>query len=455
MTEIQIDKEFAALIPQLSQEERRQLEENIVEHGGARDPLVVWRVAPDEMSEDAKDLLAEGGELNKEYRSCHWTDEEIENAAEVIAGESDIVYPHCCIIGRTEHWALVETTGDPDGSDYHWFCRYTGDIDSDADQMVLLDGHNRYEICTRLDLPFEVSQVSFNSRDEAADWMDRNQLGRRNLDSIQMSLLRGRRYNRTKKTPREAGAMKGKASAKVALASELAAEHGVSERTIKYDGEFADAVEALGIEREIVAGEIHAPKHEIVAAANALPERPTQEELAEAVDAVKSRPHVANNSGDNEWYTPKEYIEAARLVLVSIDVDPASNAVANEIIGAATFYTAEDSGLDKDWHGTVWMNPPYESGLIGQFAEKLCDSYAKGNVTSAVVLVNNATETRWFQSLAELASAACFPKGRVKFWHPRKVAAPLQGQAILFLGPNPDEFARAFSQFGFCMEASE
>ncbi|NBW15836.1 MAG: hypothetical protein EBR82_48400 [Caulobacteraceae bacterium] len=40
--DIIIDAEFAALIPPLSAEERQQLEENIVEHGGARDPLVVW-----------------------------------------------------------------------------------------------------------------------------------------------------------------------------------------------------------------------------------------------------------------------------------------------------------------------------------------------------------------------------------------------------------------------------
>jgi hypothetical protein len=40
--DIVIDAEFAALIPPLSSEERQQLEDNIVEHGGARDPLVVW-----------------------------------------------------------------------------------------------------------------------------------------------------------------------------------------------------------------------------------------------------------------------------------------------------------------------------------------------------------------------------------------------------------------------------
>jgi len=368
--DIIVDAEFAALIPPLSNEERQQLEENIAEHGGARDPLVVW---------------------------------------------------------------------------------------ASKGTLTLLDGHNRYEICTRLGLPFDVHELRFKSRDEAEDWIDRNQLGRRNLDARQMSLLRGRRYNRTKPKQGGTGANQHQQSGQnvrsALSASELAAEHGVDEKTIRRDGKFAEAVEALGIEREIVTGEINAPKHAIVAAAQALPDKPTVEQVEQAVEAVKAKPHVANNSGDNEWYTPKEYIEAARHVLGEIALDPASNPLANDIVQAATFYTAEDTGLDKDWFGTVWMNPPYESGLIGQFVEKLCDSYASGSVTRAVVLVNNATETKWFQSLAEQSSAICFPKGRVKFWHPRKVAVPLQGQAILYLGPNTDEFARLFSQFGFCMEA--
>jgi 16S rRNA G966 N2-methylase RsmD len=94
--DIKIDAEFAGLIPPLSAEERQQLEDNIVEHGGARDPLVVW---------------------------------------------------------------------------------------ASKGTLTLLDGHNRYEICTRLDLPFEIEEMRFGDRSHAEEWIIRNQFGRRNLSA--------------------------------------------------------------------------------------------------------------------------------------------------------------------------------------------------------------------------------------------------------------------------------
>src|SRR5262249_10157312 len=63
----------------------------------------------------------------------------------------------------------------------------------------LLDGHHRYDICQKHDLPFEVHRLSLPSREAAINWIINNQLGRRNLTPEQQSYLRGKRYNLEKK----------------------------------------------------------------------------------------------------------------------------------------------------------------------------------------------------------------------------------------------------------------
>lgn len=158
------------------------------------------------------------------------------------------------------------------------------------------------------------------------------------------------------------------------------------------------------------------------------------------------KPHVTNNSGDNEWYTPAEYIEAAREVMGSIDLDPASNDFANETVKAAEYYTKETNGLLKEWYGNIWMNPPYSTALVKDFAIKLADS----TFEQAVILVNNATETSWFRILIGKASAIVFTTGRIHFQKQGGAkSTPLQGQAFIYCGNNADKFLAVFSKFGW------
>ena len=71
---------------------------------------------------------------------------------------------------------------------------------------VVVDGHNRYEICSAHGLDFNTVAMSFADREAAMDWMDANQLGRRNITPDQFTLLLGRRYNRAKKAQNDGGA---------------------------------------------------------------------------------------------------------------------------------------------------------------------------------------------------------------------------------------------------------
>jgi ParB family chromosome partitioning protein len=64
------------------------------------------------------------------------------------------------------------------------------------------------------------------------------------------------------------------------------------------------------------------------------------------------------------------YIALARDVLGGIDLDPATHEDAQGTIQAAKYFTKEHDGLKQEWHGSVWLNPPYAPPLMGQFVTR-------------------------------------------------------------------------------------
>lgn len=165
--------------------------------------------------------------------------------------------------------------------------------------------------------------------------------------------------------------------------------------------------------------------------------------------------HVSYNSGENEWYTPIYIIESARKTMGSIDLDPATSETANKNVKATKIYTAQDDGLTKEWSGNVWMNPPYSHPLIDEFIAKFISQLP--NIKQGIILVNNATETKWFQAILCRCVAVCFPKGRISFLdaNGNNGSAPLQGQAIIYFGKNKQEFKNNFQDKGIILWTEE
>jgi len=158
---------------------------------------------------------------------------------------------------------------------------------------------------------------------------------------------------------------------------------------------------------------------------------------------------VAMSSGSYEWYTPKKYVEAAREVMGGIDLDPASSEIANQTVGAKTYYTLDDDGLTHGWKGKTWANPPYSS-LAPIFVAHLIAEFAAGRVTAAIILLNaHNTDTQWFQPLWDFP--CCFTNHRISFINgddgePR--SGNNHGSAFFYLGPDVARFEKVFGKFG-------
>jgi len=64
---------------------------------------------------------------------------------------------------------------------------------------IIVDGHNRYQICHRHQIPFQYKEVYFDCREAAIAWICSNQLGRRNITEETRKYLIGKQYDAEKK----------------------------------------------------------------------------------------------------------------------------------------------------------------------------------------------------------------------------------------------------------------
>ena len=125
----------------------------------------------------------------------------------------------------------------------------------DSDEVILLDGHNRFAICCDHNVSYVTENILLIDRAATIDWMIANQLGRRNLSAKQVSYLRGKQYQHEKQRVANPDGIGGK-SEKIVIpqnegqqsdhtAARISKQHGVSKATIERDADYANAINVI------------------------------------------------------------------------------------------------------------------------------------------------------------------------------------------------------------------
>ena len=129
----------------------------------------------------------------------------------------------------------------------------------------------------------------------------------------------------------------------------------------------------------------------------------------------------------DEWYTPSWIFDALG---VTFDMDPCCPHP-NEWVPAKHYLTKEDNGLEENWYGSVWLNPPFgrRNGIL-PWLQKLIDH---GN---GIALVPNRTATEWWQYAANNASSLLFVQGKIRFLRPdgSEGKSPGYGNVLMAFG---------------------
>jgi len=94
----------------------------------------------------------------------------------------------------------------------------------------------------------------------------------------------------------------------------------------------------------------------------------------------------------------------------------------------SNFFSVDDNGLEKEWYGTCWMNPPY-GREIGKWVAKAASEAEKGITT--VALLPARPDTKWFHQHIYGKHEIQFIKGRLKFVGAPS-SAPFPSMLVIF-----------------------
>lgn len=160
---------------------------------------------------------------------------------------------------------------------------------------------------------------------------------------------------------------------------------------------------------------------------------------------------INQDSGNTEYYTPLEIIEAARDTMGGlIDFDPFSSREANKRVKATTAYTKGIDAFQTPWPrcGTVWMNHPFGRKMNKVCVDLLIHHYISGRIREACCITFAATSERWFAPLHEYPQCYLIPRTQYYLPDGTRKKGVTKGSVVTYLGSNPQRFIDNFRGMG-------
>jgi ParB-like chromosome segregation protein Spo0J len=171
--------------------------------------------------------------------------------------------------------------------------------------------------------------------------------------------------------------------------------------------------------------------------------RETQTQAADVRPGTSNKLGVHFSSETPEHYTPADLLARVVACLGAIDLDPCSNSHDKPNVPATTQYTRDDDGLAREWHGRVFMNPPY-GREIDAWVTKLVAEHRAGRTVAALALVPSRTDTQWFAEFRDFWF--CNVRGRLTFVG-NNDPAPFPS-VVFYLGDDEGAFYHHFVEIG-------
>lgn len=151
-------------------------------------------------------------------------------------------------------------------------------------------------------------------------------------------------------------------------------------------------------------------------------------------------------TGD-DYYTNPCVIECAVNVMGAIDLDPASSPLANRTVKAREFFTIADNGLEREWHGRVWLNAPFSQWAL--WVPKIISEVKAQRVYEICLYASShSLNSGYFVPLLNRVDAVCIISGRLAHGGIGDGKTPDRGHCVLYIGPHVTRFIRVFAQLG-------